>query len=122
MSTIRPRAFIPEGNAATKLLLEMPLTLPRTPLELLHGDRNTDSDTGPIIVPSGAKIADILNMSVSSLATMINIGHNDLLCSQSVTLVAPSLHVQLDGLFITLEFIQVVSGRLSITQAEGFVG
>ena len=34
----------------------------------------------------------------------------------------PLLHVQLDGLFITLEFIQVVSGRLSITQAEGFVG
>ena len=122
ISTIRPWAFIPEGNAATKLLLEMPLTPPRTPLELLHGDRNTDSDTGPIIAPSGAKIADILNMSVSSLATMINIGHNDLLCSQSVTLVTPSLYVQLDGLFITLEFIQVASGRLSITQAEGFVG
>lgn len=35
MSTIRPRAFILEGNAATKLPLEMPLTPPRTPLELL---------------------------------------------------------------------------------------
>ena len=71
MSIIRPRAFIREGNTATKLLLEMPLTPRRTTLELLHGDRNTDSDTGPIIAPSGAKIADILNVSVSSLATMI---------------------------------------------------
>lgn len=37
MSTIRSRAPIPEGNPATKLPLEMPLTPPRTPLELLQG-------------------------------------------------------------------------------------
>ena len=122
MSTIRPRAFILEGNAATKLPLEMPLTPPRTPLELRHGGRNTDSDTGPVIAPSGAKIADNPNVSVSSSATMVSIGYNDLPYSQSVTLVMPSLHVQLDGLSITLDFIQVVSSRLSITQAEGFVG
>ena len=37
MPTIQPRAFIPEGNVATKLPLKMPLTPPRTPLELLQG-------------------------------------------------------------------------------------
>lgn len=122
MSTIRPRAFISEGKAATKLLMEMLLTPPRTPLELLRGGRNTDSDTEPIIAPSGAKIADNFNVSVLSLATVVNIGHNDLPYSQSLILMTPSLHVQLDRLSITLDFNQIVSGRLSITQAEGFVG
>ena len=37
MSTVRPQTFILEGNVATKLPPEMPLTPPRTPLELHQG-------------------------------------------------------------------------------------
>lgn len=102
----------------------MPLTPPRTPPELLDGARIADSHTEPIIAPTTTTLVDNINGSMSSLdpTTVVTIGHNDLPYSQSVTLVTPSLHVQLDRLSITLDFIQVVSGRLCITQAEASAG
>ncbi|PSS18458.1 hypothetical protein M430DRAFT_120981 [Amorphotheca resinae ATCC 22711] len=126
ISTIRPQSFIPEDNVATKssLSMGMPLTPPRTPPELLDGARIADSHTEPIIAPTTTTLVDNINGSMSSLdpTTVVTIGHNDLPYSQSVTLVTPSLHVQLDRLSITLDFIQVVSGRLCITQAEASAG
>ena len=84
MFTIWLQAFILEDNAATKLPLEMPLTPPRTPLELLYSGYNMDSDMRPLIALSGAKIVDNLNVNVLNLATMVSIGYNDLLLIRTV--------------------------------------
>ena len=54
----------------------------------------------------------------SSIVPLIIIRHDELPCSRSITLLTPSLHLQLDELALTLDFVQVMSGHLSIAPAE----
>ena len=56
--------------------------------------------------------------SPSSLVvtSKVFVGLEDLPYSQRIVLTTPSLHLQLDELFISLEFVQVASGSLSIVK------
>ena len=49
---------------------------------------------------------------------MITVRYSELPYCLSVTATTPSLHMQLDRLSLTLEFVQVFSGQLSIARAE----
>jgi hypothetical protein len=51
----------------------------------------------------------------SDIVSLINVGNNELPYSQLIKLTTPLLHLQLDKLSITLDFVQVLLGHLSIT-------
>lgn len=50
--------------------------------------------------------------------SLVSVRNDELPYYQAITATTPSLYVQLDGLSLTLEFIQVFSGQLWIAQAE----
>ncbi|KAF8846614.1 hypothetical protein BDZ45DRAFT_812194 [Acephala macrosclerotiorum] len=95
---------------------ELLFTPPRTPLKPCYA-ANSDPET--IIAPRTINLANISaeNIPASDIVSPINVGNNDLPYSQSITLTTPSLHLQLDRLFIALDFVQVLSGHLSTTHA-----
>jgi hypothetical protein len=80
------------------------LTPPRTPLEPAH-DNQVSRTCGE----------DVLVLDAVSLVT---VRYSELPYYQAITTTTPSLHVQLDRLSLTLEFVQVFSGQLSIARAE----
>lgn len=51
--------------------------------------------------------------------SLVTITQSKLPYTQSITLATPSLYVCLDTLSITIEFVRVLSGRLTIVQTEG---
>ena len=63
-----------------------------------------ENTTGPISTPNDV--------------SLITIRHQELPYSQLITLTTPSLYLQLDKLFLTLDFLQVFSGHLLIAQIE----
>jgi len=97
----------------------MPLTPPRTPLEPPHFT-SASRDGEHIVTPVAGSLnddygEDALALDVVSLGS---IRSSELPYCQSIIATTPSLHVQLDRLSLTMEFVQVFSGQLSITQAE----
>jgi hypothetical protein len=122
-STIRPQSpLIHKEKRHSRLSLrkEMPLTPPRTPLDLPHDNQVSRSDGEHIVAPAAVSLAntcgeDILALDAISLVT---VRYGELPYRQSITATAPLLYVQLDGLSLTLEFVQVFSGQLSIARAE----
>ncbi|KAH7303692.1 hypothetical protein BKA65DRAFT_225965 [Rhexocercosporidium sp. MPI-PUGE-AT-0058] len=95
----------------------MPSPPPKTPLkpcDAIH------SDTEIVAASSALHLASISaeDIPASDIASLINVGNDDLPYSQSITLTTPSLHLQLDKVSITLDFVQVLSGHLSITRAN----
>jgi len=80
------------------------LTLPRTLLKPAHDTRETHTCGDDVLIPNAVSLITIL--------------YSELPYCQAITATTPSLHVQLDRLSLTLEFVQVFSGHLSIAQAE----
>jgi hypothetical protein len=122
-STIRPQSpIIQEENSTSKLApcTDLPLTPPLTPPEPPHSAHITNSDPENMIAPSAVNLAanSTGNISASDTVSLVSVRHGQLPYSQSITLTTPSLYLQLDRLSITLEFVQVLSGRLSISQSE----
>jgi hypothetical protein len=118
MLTLRPLASsfqerIPSNHSPR--CTELPLTPPRTPLETCDAASSTET----II----SRTFDLANSNInrnppsSVITSVVNIGNNDLPYSQFIKLTTPSLNLQLGKLFVTLDFVQVSSGHLSITRA-----
>ncbi|KAI9654258.1 MAG: hypothetical protein M1829_000952 [Trizodia sp. TS-e1964] len=116
-STIQPPPSIQEGDPSALLCDNTPLTPPRTPRESSNA---SNSDPEARVHLSKAMLAGdaTSHTSTSSDVSRITISHKELPHSQLVTLTTPSLHLQLDKLFLTLDFLKVSSGRLVIAQAE----
>ncbi|KAH6668873.1 hypothetical protein B0J14DRAFT_152312 [Halenospora varia] len=106
-STIIPPTKEEKVQSQLTLRTDLPLTPPTTPPNPV---RNTK------ISYAGGK--DIL---VPDTVSLMTIQSSDLPYNQAITATTPSLHVQLDKLSLTLEFAQVFSGQVSITQAEDAV-
>ncbi|CZR69893.1 uncharacterized protein PAC_19793 [Phialocephala subalpina] len=118
-STVRLRSPLAQErmpNTQSPKCTEPPLILPKTPLKPCDA---ADSDAETIIGPSAAKLwrSGVEDTSASDTVSLINIGHNKLPHCQSITLTTPSLHLQLDNLFLTVDFVHVLSGHLLITRA-----
>jgi hypothetical protein len=79
----------------------MRLIPPRTPLDQPHSHACREG----VLVPDAV--------------SLVTIRYGELPYSQAITATTPSLHVQLDRLSLTLEFVQVFSGQLSIEEVEG---
>jgi hypothetical protein len=58
------------------------------------------------------------HISTPNDVSLITIRHKELPYSQLVISIMPSLHLQLDKLSLTLDFLQVFSGHLLIARAE----
>jgi hypothetical protein len=58
------------------------------------------------------------NTTSVDAVSVVTVRQSNLPYTRLITLATPSLYVRLDTLSVTLEFIQVLSGRLSITQTE----
>ena len=84
----------------------MPLTPPQTPLEPAH-------DT-----PFQVFRTDGEDVLVPEMVSLVTVRYRDLPFCQAIAATTPSLHVQMDRLSLTLEFVEVFSGQLSIAQAE----
>jgi hypothetical protein len=105
-STIRPRSrsdqrknSIGVPSQYTALPVTPPVTLP----QLDHADSN-NSATEYTPTPDNV--------------SLINIGYKELPYSGLVSLATPSLHLKLDTLSLTLDFLQVLSGYLSVAQVK----
>ena len=106
-STIQPRSpLIQEGKPHSRLSVkaDTPLTPPGTPLEPAH-DTQVSFSCGE-------------DVHVLDAVSLVSVRNDELPYYQAITATTPSLYVQLDGLSLTLEFIQVFSGQLWIAQAE----
>jgi hypothetical protein len=117
-STVRPRLpLVQEGDPSASLCTKMPLTPPRTPPEPPHAG---NSDTEPRVSLGEAALAENTtgHISTPNDVSLITIRHKELPYSQLITLTTPSLHLQLDRLSLTLDFLQVFSGHLLIAQVE----
>jgi len=81
----------------------LPLTPPRTPPRLDHaGSSYSVTEYTPTL----------------DNVSLITIGDKELPYNRLVSLATPSLHLKLDTLSLTLDFLQVLSGCLSIAQVE----
>jgi hypothetical protein len=114
-STVQPRPpFVQEGDPSASLCTEMPLTPPRTPPEPPHTG-NSDTETRVALGEAA------LTENTTGHISLITIEYNQLPYSQLITLATPSLHLQLDKLSLTLDFLQVISGHLLIAQVEDMI-
>lgn len=105
-STILPRSPLGQEekpHSRLSLKTDMPLTPPRTPLEPPHDTQVFRTCGDNILAPDAV--------------SRVTVRYNELPYCQAITTTTPSLHVQLDRLSLTLEFVQVCSGQLSIAQA-----
>jgi len=117
-STVRPRPpFVQEGDPSASLCIEMPLTPPRTPPEPPHAG-NSDTETRVSFGEAALAENTTGHISTPNDVPLITIRHKELPYSQLITLTTPSLHLQLDKLSLTLDFLRVSSGHLLITQVE----
>ncbi|KAG9227964.1 hypothetical protein BJ875DRAFT_530805 [Amylocarpus encephaloides] len=115
-STLRPSS-IPIREAITNreiLCADLPVTPPTSPPE---GSASSALET------TGASEAMELEDNAGSMAirgnvSLVSVGNNELPYSQSITISTPSLHLQLSKLSLTLEFVQVTIGHLSITRVK----
>ena len=100
-STVRPqyRSFR-EGDLIKMPSLSTALlpTPPRTPPQPDH---------------AGLSVRTTKYTPAQENVSLITIGDKELPYSQSVSLATPSLHLELDTLYLTLDFLQVISGYLS---------
>jgi hypothetical protein len=104
-SIVRPRPpLVQVGDPSALLCTEMPLTPPRTPPEPPHAG---NSDTEERVALGEAALAEntIGHMSTLNDVSLITIRYKELLYSQLVSLTTPSLHLQLDKLSLTLDFL-----------------
>ncbi len=104
------------------LSIDLPLTPPRTPSELLNaanGQTETTKPQGTVDLRENSTRNIPTSEAALDAVYLITVRHNELRCSQSITLNTPSLNLQLDKLSLTLDFVQVLSGRVSITQIDG---
>ncbi|TAQ89111.1 hypothetical protein B7494_g2575 [Chlorociboria aeruginascens] len=124
-STIRPQPLsILEESTQKKLsLTEMTSTLPGIPLELPYDTQISHNGEEYDVSPATASLTGICAEDVPAPDTvsLVSIRDSELPYFQSVTATTPLLHIQLDKLSLTLEFVQIFSGRLSIIQAENSV-
>ncbi|TVY31847.1 hypothetical protein LSUB1_G008297 [Lachnellula subtilissima] len=119
------RPLVDEGNMQSGIspYSKMPSTPPRTPPESPY---STCMDSDSAEHRAEIKAIDFVikrkdDSPDSKIGTLITLTQTDLPYSQLVQFATPSLHLQLDGVFFILEFVQVASGHLSITQAEDAV-
>lgn len=110
-STVRPRSRLDQEEIS---ITEIPQ---RTALPL------TPPGTPPGALPGNASVTRLATeiMSNSDSVSLITIGDKELPYNRIICLSTPSLHVKLGTLSLTLEFLGVLSGRLSITQVENRV-
>jgi hypothetical protein len=105
-STIRPRSRSVHGKNSIKVLSQctaLALTPPRTPPRLNHaGSSYSATEYTPTL----------------DNVSLITIRDKELPYNRLVSLATPSLHLKLDTLSLTLDFLQVLSGCLSIAQVE----
>ena len=92
----------------------MPLTPPRTPPGPPHAS-NSDTETRTALGETA------LTENTTGHISLITIEYNQLPYSQLITLATPSLHLQLNKLSLTLDFLQVFSGHLLIAQVEDII-
>ena len=105
ISTIRPRSVHINSIRGTSQSTASLLTPPRTPSQSDHTD-SSNSSTGYALPPE---------------VPLITIRDDELPYSRLVSLTTPSLHLELDTLSLTLDFLRVHSGRLSIAQVEASI-
>ena len=114
-STLRPKTPSIQDIILTDEIppgFELPLTPPKTPPErrsLPAG--NSKSTIGTVTLKES-----VGKPAVLSKVSLISIEYSELPYSQSITLLTPSLHLQLNNLSLTLDFVKVVSGHLCVTQ------
>lgn len=98
----------------------MPLTPPRTPLEPIRDTHLSGSNGEHIIAPGTASHANTCgeNTPTPDAVSLITVQYDQLPYSQSISPTTPSIHILLDEISLTLEFVQVFSGHLSVAQAE----
>jgi hypothetical protein len=116
-STIRPRSppvQEEQPNSHLPPCTKSPLTPPRTPLEP-YDAANSDAKIGPSTADLRGNGAE--DISTLETVSLIDIGRDELPYRQPVTLTTPSLHLQIDKLSLTVDFVQVLSGHLLITRA-----
>lgn len=85
---------------------------PKTPLEpcpAAGSDLDTSIASRTIVPVGGAE-----NTPGSDNISSITIGYTELPYSKSIILTTPTLHLQLNKLSLTLDFVKVISGHLSI--------
>jgi hypothetical protein len=124
-STIRPQpSTITQGEKTSKFSANAnsPPTPPQTPQKPPRSVKITDSSQVLMKATSASKLAcnSAENLFPSDAVSVATIRSSKLPYNQLITLTTPSLHMEIDKLSITLDFIQVLSGRLSIVRAEGF--
>ena len=96
----------------TSYSTDLPITPPRTPLEpcaTAGNDSKTTTFSRAIESAKEEKVGATENVS------LITIGSSELPYSQTVILTTPTLHLQLNELSLSLDFVKVVSGHLSIS-------
>jgi hypothetical protein len=123
-SAIRPRpSIITQGEKTSKLsaCAKSPPTPPQTPPAPPRSVQITDISQVLMKATSASRLAcnSAENFSPSHAVSVVTIRSSKLPYHQLITLTAPSLHLEIDKLSITLDFIKVLSGRLSIARAEG---
>jgi hypothetical protein len=122
----RAHLLFPASAASTPSVLSQGTELlngptpPATPPQPPQAADNAKSDMETNTAPGAVSLTDIDIETVPAPDTvsMISVARDDLPYSQPISLTAPSLHLQVDKFSFTLEFVKVLSGRLSITQAE----
>jgi hypothetical protein len=122
-STIRPQSpLIHKEKRHSRLSprTELPLAPPRTPLEPPHDTQVSRSNGEHIVAPAAVSLANTCGEDIPApdAMSLVTVRYGELPYCQSITATTPLLYVQLDRLSLTLEFVQVFSGQLSITQAE----
>jgi hypothetical protein len=117
-STVRPRPpLVQQGDPSASLCTRMPLAPPRTPPEPPHAS-NSAIETRVALGEAALAKNTTGYISTPNDVSLITIGYKQLPYSQLITLTMPSLHLQLDRLSLTLDFLQVFSGHLLIAQIE----
>ena len=72
--------------------------------------------TPPDLIKPFDGISGTTRLPSPEVVSLVTIGQNNLPYTKLITLAAPSLHVRLDGLSITIDFAESLSGRLLITE------
>jgi hypothetical protein len=123
-STIRPqRSTITQGKKMSKLSASA--KSPPTPSQTAQEPpRSVQIINSSQVLMKGTSASRLLtynsaeNLSPSDAVSVVTIRSSKLPYHQLITLITPSLHLEIYKLSVTFDFIQVLSGRLSITRAE----
>ena len=102
------------GLSDTRLPETPPKTPMQSPFPALADNAEVGKDLGST---DSVESRRTRNLSPLSIASSVTICYDELPYMQPIVLTTPTIYLQLEKVFVILDFVQVASGQLSIVQA-----